>query len=221
MTTRTKKPDTKVRNLVLPVAVDAALVRAAKKEGRSARAHAAKLLAAALGLACWLLVGCSGASTSPLNEPTDAGEDTGKVVTAKHHDPDAGEESDAGGVIDSGRDASSKPDAITVADSGQDVVVDALADVAVDSGPVTIGGPCPTQSSFACSDKEIAECSNGAWQRIQTCQFGCSEGACYGVCSPGDEQCVGLQPQQCSSNFAWENFGPSCQVACVGGGCSG
>jgi hypothetical protein len=62
----TKKPATKVRNLVLPADVDAALVKAAKASNRSARAHAAHLLAVALGFACLILAGCSGDASGPL-----------------------------------------------------------------------------------------------------------------------------------------------------------
>jgi hypothetical protein len=61
------------RTILLPPAVDAALVRAAKKEGRPVRLYAARLLAAALGLACLVLAGCSGATGGPLVVDDDAG----------------------------------------------------------------------------------------------------------------------------------------------------
>lgn len=89
----TKKPATKVRNLVLPADVDAALVKAAKASNRSARAHAAHLLAVALGFACLILAGCSGDAPGPL-------------VTSERHD-DAGAVDDSGSATDSADGATS------------------------------------------------------------------------------------------------------------------
>jgi hypothetical protein len=76
MSQRTKDPKVHARIILLPANVDAALVKAAKKEGRATRIHAAKLLAAALGLACLVLAGCSGEAGGPLvgAERGDAGQ---------------------------------------------------------------------------------------------------------------------------------------------------
>jgi hypothetical protein len=93
MKTRTKDPKVHARTILLPAAVDTALVKAAKKDGRPVRLYAARLLAAALGIACLILAGCSGDASGPL-------------VTSERHD-DAGAVDDSGSATDSADGATS------------------------------------------------------------------------------------------------------------------
>jgi hypothetical protein len=45
-------------------------------------------------------------------------------------------------------------------------------------------------------------------------------GMCASACTPGDKQCAGLQPQQCSGG-TWLDLGTACPYVCTLGACTG
>jgi formylglycine-generating enzyme len=55
-----------------------------------------------------------------------------------------------------------------------------------------------------------------------TCQYGCSDGGCMGVCAPGDKQCSGQVPQSCDANGQWQSEAPCGGVTpvCSAGRCT-
>lgn len=70
---------------------------------------------------------------------------------------------------------------------------------------------CDGHVRQTCSD-------HGTWLSAETCDSGCSEGRCTGVCEPGASRCQGFVPQSCGEDGAWHD-GATCDFGCRAGVC--
>jgi PGF-pre-PGF domain-containing protein len=74
-----------------------------------------------------------------------------------------------------------------------------------------------TPNERKCSENELQECSfGGLWETIETCEHGCSEGACLIPlpCTPGGRRCLGDTLQECREDGSgWEDV-EKCKYGC-------
>jgi len=79
---------------------------------------------------------------------------------------------------------------------------------------------CP-EKAVACFGDSAAQCSNGRWDEIDVCQFGCLRGECREQCpTVGRRQCSTRDGtdvvESCTNTFRWRSLGP-CPYGCRGG----
>jgi hypothetical protein len=75
------------------------------------------------------------------------------------------------------------------------------------------GERCDVTGASRCSGRQFQACNaSKIWQTTATCAFVCADGACTGVCLPGDQQCMGGRISQiCNDAGAWTAGGAICQ----------
>lgn len=83
-----------------------------------------------------------------------------------------------------------------------------------------------TPSERRCVGSDLRECSSeGSWQTLETCEFGCEGGKCIEIpttlCSPDEERCLGNFLQKCSGDGSeWETI-EACKYGCWDNECKG
>src|SRR5262245_43872046 len=61
-----------------------------------------------------------------------------------------------------------------------------------------------TGTATACNGRDLLECNNGAFVRQTTCPYVCMNGACVGMCLPGDTKCEAGRAFTCKIDGTWD-----------------
>lgn len=102
--------------------------------------------------------------------------------------------------------------------AGSDIPTDAGGGSVIDV--MTAEAPCALGATRCAVGAAIVEgCDeNGGWQVRETCTSVCVNGACVGMCRPGDRRCGANQiPEACTPQGEWTPESP-CPVLCAGQG---